>query len=45
MGKYLAWFVLSNASARLADRVLPASQMGGINPFARVGARLASGII
>ena len=45
MGKYLASFVLSDASARIADPVLPASQLGGVNPFARVGARLASSIV
>ena len=36
MGKYLASFVLGDTSARIADRVLPALQIGGINPFARV---------
>ena len=45
MGKYLALFVLGDASARIADRMLPASQMGGINLFSRVGARLASSIV
>ena len=44
MGKYLASFVLGNASARIADHVLPTSQLGGINPFARVGAGLVSSI-